>query len=138
MQKNPQSKRGPLAPLVAASLLFISGCSAMQQDSRLVFNTQQSSAEARQQLETDNPMDSLLTTAQRNLENLGFQCKALNSSGANYKASVACTLPSVMKEAQPSVAAPPVPVTWMVGFHSADGIHLSKLVVNRAPQDIGE
>ncbi|APP76422.1 hypothetical protein BJD12_15610 [Xanthomonas vesicatoria ATCC 35937] len=138
MQNDPQANRSPLAPLVAASLFFISGCSAMQQDSRLVFNTQQSSTEARQQLEADNPIGSPLTAAQKNLENLGFQCKALSSSGAGYKASVACKLPSIMKEAQPSVAAPPVPVTWMVGFHSADGIHLSKLIVHRAPQDIGE
>jgi hypothetical protein len=110
----------------------------MQQDSRPGFNTQQSAAKARQELQAANPIGSPLTTAQKNLEDLGFRCQALNSPGAGYKASMMCTLSPVVKEAQPSVTAPAVPVTWMVGFHSTDGIYLSKLVVNRAPQDIGE
>lgn len=110
----------------------------MQQDSRPSFNTQQSAAKARQELQAANPIGSPLTTAQKNLEDLGFRCQALNSPGAGYKASMMCTLSPVVKEAQPSVTAPAVPVTWMVGFHSADGIYLSKLVVNRAPQDIEE
>lgn len=138
MQTNPRSNLSSLALLVAASLFFIPGCSAMQQDSRPSFNTQQSAAKARQELQAANPIGSPLTTAQKNLEDLGFRCQALNSPGAGYKASMMCTLSPVVKEAQPSVTAPAVPVTWMVGFHSADGIYLSKLVVNRAPQDIEE
>lgn len=138
MQTNPRANLSSLALLVAASLFFIPGCSAMQQDSRPSFNTQQSAAKARQELQAANPIGSPLTTAQKNLEDLGFRCQALNSPGAGYKASMMCTLSPVVKEAQPSVTAPAVPVTWMVGFHSADGIYLSKLVVNRAPQDIGE
>lgn len=138
MQTNSQADRSRLVPMLAASLFFISGCSAMQQDSRPGFNSQQSAAKAKQQLDADNPVGLPLTAAQKNLENLGFQCKALSAPGVGYKSSVACTLPPLAKEEQPSVAAPVVPVTWMVGFHSADGIHLSKLVVNRAPQDIGE
>lgn len=138
MQTNPRSNLSSLALLVAASLFFIPGCSAMQQDSRPSFDTQQSAAKARQELQAANPIGSPLTTAQKNLEDLGFRCQALNSPGAGYKASMMCTLSPVVKEAQPSVTAPAVPVTWMVGFHSADGIYLSKLVVNRAPQDIEE
>lgn len=138
MQTNPRANLSSLALLVAASLFFIPGCSAMQQDSRPSFNTQQSASKARQELQAANPIGSPLTTAQKNLEDLGFRCQALSSPGAGYKASMMCTLSPVVKEAQPSVTAPAVPVTWMVGFHSADGIHLSKLVVNRAPQDIGE
>ncbi|WP_243391076.1 hypothetical protein [Xanthomonas prunicola] len=110
----------------------------MQQDSRAGFNTQQSVSKARQELQAANPIGSLLTTAQKNLEDLGFRCQTLSSPGAGYKASMVCTLSPVVKEVPPSVTAPAVPVTWMVGFHSADGIYLSKLVVNRAPQDIGE
>ncbi|APP81993.1 hypothetical protein BI317_20720 [Xanthomonas hortorum pv. gardneri] len=138
MQANPQANCGPLALLVAISLFFIPGCSAMQQDSRPGFNTQQSAAKARQQLQAANPVGSPITATQKNLEDLGFHCQALSSPGVGYKASMVCTLSPVVKEAQPSVTAPAVPVTWMVGFHSADGIYLSKLVVNRAPQDIGE
>ncbi|PPT56899.1 hypothetical protein XarbCFBP8138_05720 [Xanthomonas arboricola] len=138
MQTNLLANRSPLALLANASLFLISGCSAMQQEPRLSFDPQQSAAKARQQLEAANPAGSPVTAAQSNLENLGFHCKALSSPGAGYKTSVACTLPPIMKEAQPSVTAPAVAVTWMVGFHSTDGIHLSKLVVNRAPQDIGE
>lgn len=138
MQTNPRANLSVLALLVAASLFFITGCSAMQQDSRPGFNTQQSASKARQELQAANPVGSPLTTAQKNLEELGFRCQALSSPGAGYKASVMCTLSPVVKEAQPSMTAPAVPVTWMVGFHSADGIYLSKLVVNRAPQDIGE
>ncbi|QWN06562.1 hypothetical protein DGN11_03035 [Xanthomonas citri pv. fuscans] len=138
MQINPLANRGPLALLAIAGLFFISACSAMQENPRFGFDPQQAAANARQQLEADNPIGSPLTAAQRNLENLGFQCKALSSPGAGYKRSVVCTLPPIMKEAQPSVTAPAVVVTWMVGIHSTDGLHLSKLVVNRAPQDIGE
>lgn len=138
MKTNPRADLSVLALLVAASLFFIPGCSAMQQDLRPGFNTQQSASKARQELQAANLVGSSLTTAQKNLEDLGFRCQALSSPGADYKASVMCTLSPVVKEAQPSVTAPTVPVTWMVGFHSADGIHLSALVVNRAPQDIGE
>lgn len=138
MQTNPHANLSSLALLAVASLFFIPGCSAMQQDSRPGFNTQQPASKARQELQAANPIGSPLTTAQKNLEDLGFRCQALSSPGADYKASMLCTLSSVVKESQPSVTAPPVPVTWMVGFHSADGIHLSKLVVSRVPQDIGE
>lgn len=138
MQANHQANCGPIALLVAISLFFIPGCSAMQQDSRPGFNTQQSAEKARQQLQAANPVGSPVTAAQKNLEDLGFRCQALSSPGTRYKASMLCTLSPVMKEVQPSVTASPVPVTWMVGFHSADGVHLSKLVVSRVPQDIGE
>ncbi|AZB52492.1 hypothetical protein FPL06_21400 [Xanthomonas citri pv. glycines] len=138
MQTNPLANRSPLALLAAAGLFFISACSAMQEDPRFGFNPQQSAANARQQFGAANPAGSPLTTAQRNLESLGFQCKVLTSPGAGYKTSVVCTLSPIKKKAQPSVTAPAVAVTWMVGIHSTDGIHLSKLVVNRAPQDIGE
>lgn len=138
MQTNPHANLSSLALLAAASLFFISGCSAMQQDSRPGFNTQQSAAKARQQLQAANPVGSPIMAAQKNLGDLGFHCQALSSPGAGYKASIMCTLSPAVKEAQPSVTAPAVPVTWMVGFHSADGIYLSKLVVNRAPQDIEE
>ncbi|MEA9510403.1 hypothetical protein VC272_22050 [Xanthomonas campestris] len=138
MQTNPNANLSSLALLAAASLFFIPGCSAMQQDSRPGFNTQQSASKARQELQAANPVGSPLTTAQKNLEDLGFRCQALSSPGVGYKASMVCTLSSVVKEVQPSVIAPAVPVTWMVGFHSDDGIYLSKLVVNRAPQDIGK
>ncbi|MFA1752579.1 hypothetical protein [Xanthomonas campestris] len=85
MQTNPLANRSLLAILETASIFFISGCSAMQQDPRLGFDPQQSAAKARQQLEAANPAGSPVTAVQMSLENLGFHCKALRE-GLNNEA----------------------------------------------------
>lgn len=128
----------PLSLMTLFSLLCITSCSGGEQDSPHDFNTQQSAAAAMRELQSAHPAGSLLATAQEKLEGFGFHCQPTSSAAAGYKTSVLCTLHAAKDNARPLVTSPPVPVLWNVGFHSADGIHIDRLVVNRAPQDIGE
>ncbi|CAJ0821924.1 hypothetical protein [Ralstonia flaminis] len=120
-------------------LLFTQGCAAtgaVKSDD--TFHTQQSAREARQQLAGWIPTATVLDAATKTLQSRGFTCRAIQPV-AELRSSTLCTL-GPLAEVPPTqrLATSVTPIHWFVMLNSVDGNAVSKVLVNRAPKDIGD
>lgn len=125
----------PARMLIAVSIatLLTQGCTMTTNTESMVFDRQQTAAEARQQLSAQLSTTTL-ADGQRQLRQQGFECEAAAPTSTQDGTLVLCTLAPDTPADAPPATTPPTPVTWFVSLLAADGIDISEVQVRRAPR----
>lgn len=143
-----ESLRGRIARFLRSVLLFLAsipaatGCNAMSETETTgteSFRDQQSTAEARVQIDRWLGPGATLAGATQALRARGFKCDQTMPRSTNAGSSVFCiyqTPPPPPPEQR--VVSPQTPVNWIVSLESQDGVAITGFTVSRSPQLPGE
>lgn len=134
-------KRSIHAPLMCICALSIAlqGCDATNaNDPADVFQSYQSTREAKTQIERWIPTGIALADALSAVERHGFSCQPAKPAGTQTRASMFCQfkLPPPTA-AEQRLTAPGTPVSWFITLNSSDGTTLSEAQIARLPEDTG-
>lgn len=143
--KRKAAARSVLRLLPHILVFFISfssatGCTAMSDadTSAAPFRDQQSTAEAKSQIEHWIVSEMPLAEAVQVLGARGFSCRPVDTASGEFKSSILCfysTPPSPPPDQR--LTAPTTPINWFVTLNSKDGTVVTNFHVARTPREIG-
>ena len=127
--------------LCLVSISAATGCTAMSDADNPrfdLFRDQQSTAEARTQVERWITPDMTVADAMQVLGSRGFACKATKPSSGGVQSSILC-LYSTPQPPPPDqrVTAPATPINWFLTLNSKDGATINDFQIARSPKEIG-